>query len=348
MRRGYHAGHADDAKHNEGEWARVNDRLFKSLVEAAKRAMARGDGDEAERAASRLMELYPAEASSHGLMLELLLKKGRLDEAERAAERLTVRFPTSAGILFQAGIAAFRLKKYPLALMRFEESEKLFSSKKTRRMSAKTLINLGRFDDAESMLLNLVEIDPMCRTDLAWLYERKGDLVRAKEEAARRLSEYPDDERALSQKIRLEASSLDDAEVIEQVEILSELGEPLPPEMLSRYVNALLACGRSEDARKFIHDVKSGLDRRALVDLGWACYRLQLHDMVFELFVLVLEEENRNFKLLNALDISAVRAGRAAELAELYEALAQKQKALFGRARKLRGKETDRRATVPD
>jgi tetratricopeptide (TPR) repeat protein len=317
----------------------VTDRLFKSLVEAAKRAVARGNPDEAERAASRLMESYPAEAASHGIALELLLQKGLMDEAGRTADRLVDRFPNSAGILFQAGLAAYKQKKYALAAQRFDESEKLFSSKKTRRMLAKTLINLGRFDDAEGMLINLVEIDPSCRADLAWLFERKGDFGRAAAEAAKRLSEYPDDERARSQKIRLEASALDDAEVIEQVEILEELGERLPNEMVSRYVSALVASGRSDDARRFILTEKSDLDRRAIVDLAWTCHRLQLHDMAFELFILVLEEESRNFKLLNTLDFCAGRAGRAVELAELYETIAVKQKALFGRAKKLRGGE---------
>jgi tetratricopeptide (TPR) repeat protein len=317
----------------------VTERLFKSLVENAKRAIGKGDMDEADRVASRLMESFPAEAASHGLALELLLEKGLLEEAGRAADRLISRFPSSAGILFQAGVAAYRLKRYPSAEQRFEESEKLFSSKKTRRMLAKTLINLGRFDDAEGMLINLVETDPFCRSDLAWLYERKGDFARAGREAARRLSEYPNDERARSQKIRLEAGALDDAEVIEQVEILEELGEPLPNEMVSRYVSALVASGRSEDARRFILAEKSDLDRRAIVDLAWTCHRLQLHDMAYELFILVVEEESQNIKLLSTLDFCAKRAGREAELAEIYEAMGAKHKALYGRAKKLRGKE---------
>ncbi len=281
---------------------------MRSLVASARRALSSGDLPEADRLVTRLLDDYSGAAASHGLALELLIKRGELDEAGRVADRLEERFPDSAGVLFQTGMAAFRLKRYPAALRRFEESHKIYPAPKTRRWRAKTLTNMGRFDDAEALLVDLVEKDPNCRLDLAWLYERKGERERAIRQNARHLERFPTDRLALSQQTRLAAGELDEAEVIEQVQVLDELGEAIPEELISRYVSALVASGRSEEARRFITDEHPKLNRRTLTDLAWTCHRLQLHDMAYELFVLILEHRLSDFKLLNTLDFSARRA----------------------------------------
>ena len=314
----------------------MTDRFYKSLVVSVKRALGKRDFDEAERLTSRLLDAYPGEAASHGFQLELLLERGRLEEAGRLAERLLVQFPGSAGIWFGAGLAAYRLKTYSEARRRFEESEKLFSSRKTRRWLAKTLTNMGRFDDAEALLTGLVESDPYCHGDLAWLYERQGDTERAKKAAALHLNRFPNDKRIQAQMVRLDAREIDATEVIEQVDFLVALGETIPDSLVSRYVSALAAVGNSEAVRQFISKEKRFLGQRVILDLAWTCHRLQLHDMAYDLFVLVWEKHLFDFKLLNTLDFSAKCTGRALELAGLYEPLAPRQPALYTRIKKLR------------
>ena len=321
----------------------VTDKLLKSMVASAKRALANKDNDAAEAVVSRLLDRFPQAAASHGLQLELLLSRGQTDEAARLSERLITQFPSSPGVLFQAGMAAFHSKRYGPARRRFEESEKLFSAAKTRRWLAKTLINMGRFDDAEGLLLNLVDEAPQCRSDLAWLYERKGDMTRARQEASRHLERYPDDQKTRTQMLRLDADTLEESEVIDQVELLDALGEAIPDSLVPRYVRALVAVGRGDDARRFIDETRPNMNRRVIVDVAWTCHRLQLHDVAYELFVLVLEHHLRYYKLLNTLDFSAKRSGRVAELTEIYERLAPNHPEFYGRIKRLQREDDGKR-----
>ena len=317
----------------------MTDRLFNTLVHAAKQALQHRDLEEAERLVGKLLASYPTQAASHGLELERLLASGQMDEAGKLAEHLVARFPSSAGILFQAGMAASRQKKHDRALAHFEESEKLYSSRKTRRWIGKTLTNLGRFDDAESLLINLHAEDPYCGIDLAWLYERKGDATRAMTYVEKHLDRYPNDRRALSQRIRLRGDEIDTDDLLEQMDALEALGEPIPEELISKYVSALVADGQSDHARQFARDQANRMSQQTLVSLAWACHRLQMHDIAFELFVLVLENRLDDFKLLNTLEFSAKRAGRVEELAAVYETLGPKQPKLYGRAKRLKPQE---------
>jgi len=324
----------------------VTDRLFKSLFASTRKALSDKNIEEAERLTSRLLETYPGEAASHGFRLELLLSKRQLQEAERLAKRLIIQFPSSAGIWFNAGSAAFRLKRYPEARRRFEESEKLFSSVKAQKWLAKCLVNMGCFDDAEAMLQRLVDADPYCGADFAWLYERKGDIARARKAARDHLSRFPNDRLVRDQVARLDAVELDPKEVIAQVALLVDFGEAVPDALVSQYVAALAAVGDSDGVRRFIAEEKAHLGRAAVVNLAWTCHRLQLHDMAYDLFVLVWEQHLLNFKLLNTLDYSARCTGRALELAALYEAVAPRQPELWGRIKKLKaaagkGREAD-------
>jgi tetratricopeptide (TPR) repeat protein len=310
-------------------------RLFKTLVSAARAALSSRKLDEAGQIVARLREAFPSEAASHGLALDLLLAEHRLDEADTLADHLVRRFPSSAGILFGAGMTAYRRRDYPRALKLFDESERLFTSRKTRRFMGKTLTNMGCFDDAESLLINLLSEYSFCRADLAWLYERKGDVKRALEHVSKHLAEFPNDRGAAAQKTRLEAAGLHRDEVLEQVEVLDDLGEPIPEELISQYVRSMVEAGESRKAREFVKAHLKEFERRTLISLAYDFHHLQLHDMAFELFLMVLEERSADHKVLTTIEYSARKADRIPELVAAYETLAPKQPALYTRVRKL-------------
>ncbi len=312
------------------------DRLFNTLVHRCRQAIRRHDLEEAARLVGRLGESYPSEAASNGLALELLLAEGRVGEAVTLSERLVTRFPGSAGILFQAGMAAFRQKNHDKALAFFEESERLFPAVKSRRWIGKTLTNLGRLDDAESVLINVYREDPHCGVDLAWLCERKGDHHRSMEYVEKHLARFPDDHWAKAQQTRLRGSALDGNELLAQVEMLEALGESVPEALVAGYVEALAAAGRGDDARRFVRDEATRLSPHVSLNLAWSCYRLQLHDLAYDLFVAQLESRLTDVKLLNSLEFAAKRAGKQETLAEIFETLGPKNPALYGRAKKLK------------
>lgn len=130
------------------------------------------------------------------------------------------------------------------------------------------MTQLGRLDEAEPVLSDVVEEYPFTAPSLAWLYERRGDL----EEAIRILEEHcsarPEDRFAAGQLERLRARSLDLQRLQEELETLLDLGEEIPLELLAGHVEGLLKTGQGPRVRELVASVRSTLDRRTALRIA--------------------------------------------------------------------------------
>lgn len=285
-----------------------------------------------------LRALEPLSVRTRALELEHLVRAGRRAEAYALAAPLVPLFPASARVLYWAGRAAYAVRRYDEAASWLEESCRIAHSNHGERWRAKALTQLGRLDDAEPILLALAARGEPCRADLAWLYERRGDLVRAIAELELHVQVYPDDARARDNLLRLRAGTMDAESLVAEVAELTALGEPLPEAMRAPYLGALLSTARTAEARQLVSELYEFLDVRDATSLGFVCYRAQAWDLAYELLVRALPARASDVKHLNALEKAAAMAGRTVELAEVLHAHAAKHPSLHGRVRKLRAK----------
>jgi hypothetical protein len=198
------------------------------------------------------------------------------------------------------------------------------------------LTQLGRLDEAEAILVGLVEDHPHCRRDLAWLYERRGDPVRAQRFLDSYLADHPDDMLAREQRLRLRLQAMPADEIVGEVEALLDLGEKVSGEMFAGYIEAMFAVGKPEVARRRVTERLAGLDVHEAKRLGWTTHRLGAHDLAYSLFVAALPATATDVKLLSALETSARRAGRLEDLIGVYQKHAPTVKRLYGRIAILR------------
>lgn len=300
------------------------------------RALGRGDHEEAASILERLKCEDPLSRETRGLELEYLVKSGRLADARPLAKQLLTLFPSSARILYLAGLLAYRLRDYATAETHLRESHHIYAHWRTLHLTGKALTQQGRLEEAETILLPLAEQHPHVHLDLAWLHERKEDVPRALRSIEIFLEVYPENRFARGQRLRLRARALEPRQLLEEVESLLELGEEPPEELLPDYVETLLRLGEGSRAREFIHGRLDRLGPAAATRIGWACYRLQAHDLAVELFMKAFPENRGNVKFLTSLEAAASRAGRLADLVPLYEAECREEKRLHGRLRSLR------------
>lgn len=299
------------------------------------RALRERRSDDGRQLLERLRELDPLAVETRGSELELLLLDGRLDEADTLARQLLELFPASARIHLLAGQLAYRRRTYVQAVELLTEAERLSPHTATRHWLGKALTQAGKLSDAEAMLVPLATEHPPVRTDLAWLYERMGRPERAAEILQGVLQENPANTWVEEQLQRLRAHSLPPDRVLQEVELLIELGEQVPPALLPEYLDSLLAQAHIDRARALVAESESAIPTRTLVRMAWVCHQRLAPDLACRLFLRVLPEQPDNPKLLAALEADALRAGRAEELAEAYRALARRHPALFGRLRNL-------------
>lgn len=276
-------------------------------------AIRRGDLDTAEEKLARLRSEAPAAVETRGLELALLLRRGRLDDAARLADQVVEQFPGSARIWYLAGLVAYRRKRYEVAEERLRESERIHPHDHTRRQIGKALTQMGRLEDAEPILLGLVDRHPECRIDLAWLYERRGTPERALEELDLYLEARPGDRFAASQRLRLRAEALSLAEMREEVETLRELGEDVPGEFLPRYCESLVHDGEFAELRGFVAERADGLEPYVASRMAWQCYRLAVWDVALDLFLRALPGKRHDEKLITTMLAAARRCGREDE-----------------------------------
>lgn len=301
-----------------------------------RRTLALGNLEEAEAVLAQLKSEDPLSVETRGAELELLLRSRRLGEAERLARQLVESFPASPRILYLAAEAAYRRRDYAAAERWARESDRLHPHWRARRLLGQTLTQIGHLDEAEAVLTSLLGEHPVCHRDLAWLYERKGEVARALKcvEAYRR--DRPEDAALSAQRQRLRARQLDADELLDEIEGLVALGEDVPAALVPEYAEALLRGGRVTEVRRFVGTRSGSIDSTVRTRLAWVCYRHQAHDLAFDLFVGTFREHRDDRKFLSAFEAAARRSGRLEEVIELYGEHAPEARHLYGRVRRLR------------
>jgi len=299
------------------------------------RALRFRDITKAEEILQRLKVEDPLSVQTRGAEFELLILTNRLNEASHLAPYLNRDFPASARIHYLGGRLYYGRKEYDRALKEFEESWRINSHWKTRQWIGKTMTQLGNFDEAESLLMGMVSDHPRVQLDMAWMYERRGELHRAIEclRSFRRL--FPDDAYSRSFLEKLRARMMSPSGLIEEVRKLRELEEEIPERVLVEYIESLLETGELSEIRRTLGELRTRLTDAALTSIAWACHRTAAPDLAFELFLHTFERNRRSPKFLAALEADGRRLNRLPELIEVYLKHAPDQRPLYGRSRKL-------------
>ncbi len=289
--------------------------------------------EDARSILSLLRKEDPLGHDTRAFELEFLLKSGSLENARSLAKQLCHLFPSSSEIQELAGVTAYRLKNYREAAARFRESLDIRPCWQLRRWLGKTLTQLGDFAQAEPLLNAAREDNPSVLMDLRWLYERSNDLPAAMKACDDFLATHPGHEFAMQQKLRLKAKSLEPAALIEEVSSLGEFGEQVPDALLPEYLQRLFETGDAPQARAEVEARIGGADLSLGVKLAWVCHRAKAFDLSYALFYKYLENNLDNYKYLSALESSASRCNRLAQLMAAYRRLAPRAPQLYGRAR---------------
>lgn len=313
----------------------MSEGLIHALRRNLRRALLEHRLDEAEAILARLEREDPLSVQTRGSVLELLLRRGRLDEAERLAEALVDQCPESARVFYLAGRVHYRRRRYPRAVELLRESVRIADVWRSRHWLGKALTQAGELDEAEAILVGLIEEHPLVSSDLGWVHERRGDLDLALEAYERSLTLRPEDGFIRQAVARVRAGMLGAEALSGEIESLVELGEEVPEELLPEYVESLLTTGRAEEARALIAELRPGLEHRTACRLGWICHRLRIADLAFDLLLHSLSANLTSVKHLTALEADAARAGEVDELCARYAQFAPAHPRLWGRLRRL-------------
>jgi tetratricopeptide (TPR) repeat protein len=311
----------------------------KAIIEALKRNMRRAliDGNlgEAESILAHLKREDPLSPDTRGLELEFYLNSGKLADAGKLAEQLCRLFPSSARITFLAGKVDYRQKHYESAEAHFRESLRLYSHWRTRHWLGKTLTQLGKFGEAESLLLMVLENHRHALLDLAWLHERRNDLDAALKALDEFLSENPGHGYASEQRLRIRAKLLEPEELISEIGTLADLDEEMPQTLFPEFVRRLFETGQSPRARQEILAKMDRIDAKAAVQVAWVCYKAQAYDIACTLFLAHLGSNKTNFKYLAAMEAAADRCKRLPDVVAAYQTYLPEARHFFGRWRSL-------------
>jgi tetratricopeptide (TPR) repeat protein len=310
-----------------------------TAVEALKRNMRKAlqqkGFEDAHDILARLQKEDPLSHDTRAFELEFLLKSNRLAEARALAKQLCQLFPASEQIQMLAGMVSYRSKNYPEAAARFRESLHIRPRWQMRQWLGKTLTQLGDFGQAETLLISVKEDNPHVLLDLCWLYERRNDLDAAMRTCDEFLASYPEHAFATQQRLRLKAKSLEPEALIEEVSHLQEFGEAAPDALFPEYIQNLFEAGSGPQARDEIAARMAGMDPALGMRIAWVCHRAKAFDLSFALFFRYLEANRDNYKYLSALESSAARCNRLAQLMEEYRRLAPRAPQLYGRCKAL-------------
>ena len=299
-----------------------------------RRALREGRLEEAEGLLARLRREAPLDLRTRGLELEYLLAAGRLDEANGLAAQLVELFPASARIFYLAGRTAYARREYQRALELFREAGRLAPHWRVRHWIGKTLTQLGRLDEAEPVLREVLAEHPHTAPSLAWLHERRGEVAEAIRLLEGHCARRPEDRFARTQLERLRARVLGPERLQEEVEALLALGEEIPPELLAEHVEGLLRTGQGPRVRELLA-AAGALEPRTALRIGWICHHHGMPDLAYALLVEQLPSQLANPKLLAALEKDARLAGRTEELIARYRELAPRRPQLWSRIRRL-------------
>lgn len=309
--------------------------VIQTLRNNMKQALFRGDLHQAEILLARLKEEDPLSADTRSLELALLVRAGQWQEAGALAGQLLALFPSSSRIHYLAGRVDYHRKDYGRALGHFEESQRLRPDWQVRRWLGKTATQAGRFEQAEAVLLELVGDHPQVAADLAWLYERRRDWERALRYVDQYLEAHPDDAFIRTQQARLRAAALAPDELVEEVDTLQALDEPVPEALLPDYLRGLLETGQGAAARAFVEAHGAQWDVRTASSVAWVCRDLQAYDLALRLFLQALPGHVRDFKYLATLEAVAKRCHREDEVIAAYGPLTQEHEGFYGRIKAL-------------
>ncbi len=314
----------------------IRNKLIATLRRNLQQAILTRELDQAADLLRRLKVEDPLSVECRGLELEYLLVTHRREDARQLADQLVHFHPGSARIQYLAGRVDYQAKNYSRALAFFSESNHLHPHWRARLWCGKSLTQLGRYAEAEALLLELYASHSQTARDLAWLYERMENTERALHYLERYLQKHPDDALARAQQQRLRSRILPPEELLEEVEMLAGLGEAIPPQMQAVYLQRLLEKGEGAAARRFVDEQRVDMEPAQAASLAWICYRLHAYDLALKLFVAGLPVQFGNYKYLQALEATAARCNRLADLIASYEQYAPEQKKLYGRIRRLR------------
>lgn len=321
----------------------VQNRLIQVLRRNLRQALRSGQLTQAAAVLERLKDEDPLSVETRGMELEYLLKAGRGEEAEVLAQQLLRLFSDSARIHYLAGRIRYQEKDYAEALGHFTESDRIHPTGTTRRWLGKTHSQLGQLSEAEALLVGLASRSPDVNIDLAWVYERMDDIDRALACLEAYLDEHPNDAFAKAQRLRLRSRALSPEELTEEVDNLRGLGDDIPPELMTTYVQRLLETGQGREARRFIDESRGRLTQRTAASLAWVCHHLQAYDVALQLFLVGLPAHLRDYKYLSALESAAGHCRRIIEVIDRYELHAEEEKRLYGRMKTLRRRLEDER-----
>lgn len=263
----------------------------------------------------------------------------RQEEARLLAEQLLRLHPDSARIQYLAGRVDYQSRRYLQAVQYFTESNHLFPHWRARLWCGRSFTQLGRYAEAEAMLLDLYAARPHTGRDLAWLYERMEDPQRALHYLEHYLEKYPGDSLAQTQQQRLRSHNLSPEDLLGEVGMLAELGEEIPQQMLATYLQRLLERGEGAIARRFVDEQRADMEPKSAASLAWICYRLHAYDLALQLFLVGLPAQLDNYKYLQSLEATAGRCDRLEELIACYEQYAPEAKKLYGRIKRLKKRE---------
>jgi tetratricopeptide (TPR) repeat protein len=319
----------------QGKLEKLSRQLLQALQRNLRQALNQNQLGEAAEILDRLKKEDPLSLETRGFELEFYLKSNRLSEAESLARQLCHLFPQSARIFLLAGKVAYRQKRYLEAEAQFRESHRLFPHWRTAHWLGKTLTQSGKLEEAEPLLLGVVEHSGNARLDLAWLYERRNDFDGALKQYDAFLEQNPAHSFAIEQQKRLKARILDPEALIEEVDALAEWGEEFPDALLAELVEKLFQTGDSLRARSEIQARLGKLDARWGVRVAWVCHKYQAYDLALTLFLSFLPSNLSNYKYLTALESAAARCHRLPQVLEAYRGLAGQAPHLFGRIKSL-------------
>jgi tetratricopeptide (TPR) repeat protein len=313
--------------------------VSKAVVEALKhnmrQALNEGSLSEAENILARLKKEDPLSQTTRGFELEFYLKSNRFADADALARQLCRLFPDSARIIFLAGKLAYRQKRYEEAETHFRESQRLYPHWQTQHWLGKTLTQSGKFQEAESLLLSVLEHHRHSLLDIAWLHERRNDLVAALKAYDDFLVVNPGNSYASEQRMRIRAKMLDPDDLINEVGAYTDLDEEIPAALLPEFIQKLFETGQSPRAREEIMARMNRMDSKVAVQVGWICYRAQAYDIACTLFLDHLGTNKSNYKYLAALESAADKCHRLSEVLEAYRTFLPEARHFYGRWKSL-------------
>jgi len=313
----------------------VSKAISETLKHNLRQALNKGRLDDAENILAQLRREDALSPASRGLELEFYLNSNRLAEADSLARQLRDLFPDSARIHFLAGRLSYRQKRYEEADACFRESLRLCRHWQTQHWLGKTLTQIGKLEEAESLLCSVLEEHPHVLLDIAWLHERRGDLEAALDACDDLLARHPGHTYAAEQRMRIRALMLEPDEFINEVSTLADLDEDIPAALFPEYVRRLFETGQSPRARDEILARMKSMDAKVGVQIAWVCYQAHAYDLACTLFLAHLALNDSNFKYLNALESAAAKCNRLSTVVVAYRDCLPKARHLYGRCRKL-------------